>query len=377
VTTDVIAAAAETGAAAEERISVATQRQLMWWRFRKNKLAMVGAVVVALFYLFALFADFFAYSSPYASDAQHTLVPPQGIHWFDGGFHPYVHPVTAERDPETFRLRYVIDESEKVRVRFFAHGYSYRVLGLIETDIHLIGVEGGEPESVLFLMGTDVQGRDLFSRLVIATRTSLTIGLVGLAISLMLGIVFGGLSGYYGGATDTVIQRIIEVIGAIPAIPLWLGLAAALPNGWSVYQVYFAITLIISLFAWRSLAREIRGRILSVRSEDYVTAADLAGCSTRRILRVHLLPSCTSHIIATATLALPAMVTAETALSFLGLGLRAPAISWGVLLHDAQSIQSVALSPWLMLPAVPLVLIILAFNALGDGLRDAADPYAP
>src|SRR6266702_4845698 len=255
---------------------------------------------------------------------------------------------------------------------FFAHGFEYRFLGLFPTDRHLLGLEGARAEDALFVIGTDEQGRDLWSRLMYGTRTSLTIGLVGVAFSLVLGVMLGGVSGLYGGLADTVIQRVIEIVRSIPTIPLWMGLAAALPNDWTVMQVYFAITLIISLVGWTELARVVRGRFLSLREEDFVMAAELAGCSRTRIIVSHLIPSFLSHIIAATTLALPAMVISETSLSFLGLGLRPPAISGGVLLQDAQSVQAVALSPWLLSPAIPVILAVLAFNFLGDGLRDAA-----
>jgi len=242
-------------------------------------------------------------------------------------------------------------------------------------DRHLIGVEGAHAEQTLFLLGTDTQGRDLFSRIVYATRTSLTVGVVGVLLSLLLGVLLGGVSGFFGGWVDLVIQRVIEVLGAIPAIPLWMGLAAAMPSTWSVTQVYFAITILLAFLRWTVLARQVRGRILALRHEDFVTAAELVGASPARIIFVHLVPLFVSHIIAVTTLALPGMIVAETSLSFLGLGLRPPAISWGVLLQAAQNIQTIALAGWLMLPAVPVAISILAFNFLGDGLRDAADPY--
>jgi peptide/nickel transport system permease protein len=360
----------------EERISVATQWQLMWWRFRRHRLAMLGTVVVLTFYLAVLFADFLAYADPSASEAQRSLLSPQRIHWrIDGRFAPHVYGLAGRRDPTTFKRVYTPDPEQKIRVRFFARGFSYRLFGLIPTDRHLLGVEGRRVEDTLFLLGTDEQGRDLWSRLMFGTRTSLTIGLVGVAFSLVLGIVLGGISGLYGGVIDTVIQRVIEILRSIPTIPLWMGLAAALPNDWSVMQVYFAITLIISLVAWTELARVVRGRFLSLREEDFVMAAELAGSSRTRIIVSHLIPSFLSHIIAATTLAIPAMIISETSLSFLGLGLRPPAISWGVLLQQAQNIQALAISPWLLISAVPVIVVILALNFMGDGLRDAADPY--
>lgn len=360
----------------DEPFAVASQLQLTWWRFRRHKLAVVSLGVVVLFYLIAIFADVLATTDPNATNAQKSYIPPQQIHFFDEGrFAPYVHGLAGKRDPMTFQLRYAPDPDRKLPLRFFARGYSYHLLGLIETDIHLIGVEGAEPSDGLFLLGTDQLGRDLWSRLVLATRVSLTIGLVGVSISLFLGVLLGGLSGLYGGWIDNVIQRVIEIIRSIPTIPLWMGLAAALPQTWSVLQVYLAITIIVSLIGWTDLARVVRGKFLSLREEDFVLAAELSGASQLRILFRHMLPSFFSHLIAAVSLALPAMIISETSLSFLGLGLRPPAISWGILLQDAQNIQSLALAPWLLVTAIPVVTVILAFNFLGDGLRDAADPY--
>jgi len=365
------------GAAADQRIFVATQWQLMWWRFRRHKVAVASAFVVAGFYAVVLGADFLAYSDPDASEAQRSLMPPQRVYFFDGWrFAPYVHGFKGARDPQTFKRVYRPDPSEKIPVRFFAQGFEYKFLGLFPMTRHLIGVDGGRDASrTIFLLGTDVQGRDLWSRLMYGTRISLTIGLVGVTASLILGVVLGGLSGFYGGSIDTLIQRIIEILRSIPTIPLWMGLAAALPREWSILQVYFAITIIISLLAWTELARVVRGRFLAMREEDFIVSARLVGCSQMRTIFVHMVPSFMSHIIAATTLALPAMIVSETSLSFLGLGLRPPAISWGVLLQQAQNVQTVALSPWLMLPAVPVIIAVVAFNFLGDGLRDAADPY--
>jgi peptide/nickel transport system permease protein len=361
---------------AEEHIAVATQWQLMWWRFRKHKLAMIGGLVLVFFYLMAISADFLAYASPEASEAQRSLMEPQPIQWIDNGqFSPYVFGLKGRRDPVTFKRVYVIDPEVKIRLRFFAKGFEYKWLGLIPSDIHLIGVEGAQAEETLFIMGTDMQGRDLWSRLMYGTQTSLFIGLASVALSLILGVVLGGISGYYGGTIDTIIQRIIEILRSIPTIPLWLGLAAALPGSWSVQQVYFAILIIISLLGWTELARVVRGRFLSLRQEDFVMAARLSGCRQRRIIFRHMVPSFTSHIIAAMTLAIPAMIISETSLSFLGLGLRPPAMSWGVLLQDAQNVQALAISPWLLIPAVAVIIAVLAFNFVGDGLRDAADPY--
>ena len=365
------------GVANKQRIFVASQWQLMWWRFRKHKVAVASAIVVAGFYAVVLGADFLAYSDPDASEAQRSLMPPQRVYLFDGWrFAPYVHGFKGARDPQTFKRVYRADPTEKIPVLLFAQGFEYKFLGLFPMTRHVIGVDGGRDASrTIFLLGTDVQGRDLWSRLMYGTRISLTIGLVGVTASLILGVVLGGLSGFYGGSIDTLIQRIIEILRSIPTIPLWMGLAAALPRDWSILQVYFAITIIISLLAWTELARVVRGRFLSLREEDFVVSARLAGCTQMRTIFVHMVPSFMSHIIAATTLALPAMIVSETSLSFLGLGLRPPAISWGVLLQQAQNVQTVAISPWLMLPAVPVIIAVVAFNFLGDGLRDAADPY--
>jgi peptide/nickel transport system permease protein len=361
---------------AEERISVATAGQLMWWRFRKHTLAVISAVVLTLFYLVAIFAPALAYVDPELSEAQRGLMPPQKVHWIqDGKLSPHVYAVKGARDPKTFKRVYVTDPETKIPLRFVVKGFPYKILGFIPGDIHLLGVEGIPVEESLFLLGTDVNGRDLWSRLMFATQISLVIGLAAVALSLFLGVLLGGISGYFSGTVDTVIQRVIEILRSIPTIPLWMGLAAALPREWSTQQIYLAITLIISLLGWTELARVVRGRFLTLREEDFITAAELVGCSRMRIIFRHMVPSFLSHIIAATTLAIPAMIISETSLSFLGLGLRPPAISWGVLLEQAQNIQALAISPWLLLPVIPVILAVLAFNFVGDGLRDAADPY--
>jgi len=335
----------------------------------------VSAVVVILFYLVAAFADFLAVADPHDTDSRRSYAPPQAIHIFDedGSFRPHVVVLRARRDMRTFRMVY--DQPSKVDLALFTRGYTYNLLGLVTTDIHLFGLANPQPGDTLHLLGADRLGRDLWSRLMVATRVSLTIGLVGVVISLFLGILLGGVSAIYGGWVDMTIQRIIEIIRSMPTIPVWLGLAAALPSDWAVLQIYFAITVIIALLAWTDLARVVRGKFLSLREEDFVTAAELAGASQMRIIFRHMLPSFLSHIIAATSLALPAMIISETSLSYLGLGLRPPAISWGILLQDAQNVETLALAPWLLAAAVPVIVVILAFNFLGDGLRDAADPY--
>ena len=360
-----------------ENVYIASQWQLMWWRLRKHRLAMGAGIVLIVMYVMVIGADFLATSDPFLSEATRGEMPPQRIHFFDG-WKPSLHvnPVSGERDLKTFKRVYVVDEDTKTPIRLFARGYEYNFLGIIPTDRHLLGVNAPmNPEEHIFILGTDVQGRDMWSRLMIATRISMTIGLVSVAISLFLGVLLGGMSGYYGGWIDTIIQRVVEILRSIPTIPLWMGIAAAVPRDWSIIKVYFAITIIISLIGWTTLAREVRGRFLSLREEDFVTAAEIAGASRARIIFRHMVPSFTSHIIAATTLSLPAIIISETSLSFLGLGLRPPAISWGVLLQQAQNVQAVAITPWLLVPAIPVIIAVLAFNFLGDGLRDAADPY--
>jgi peptide/nickel transport system permease protein len=375
-TTEVLAAASEKGVL-EERFDVATPRQLIWWRFRRHRLAVASGIILIGFYLAAAFAPFLATSSPTKGEAQRSLMPPMAIHWFDEtGFNPHVLGVTGKRDQKTFKRVYVEDPNKKYEIRFFARGFDYKLFGFIPSNIHLLGIEGARTDETLFLLGTDVQGRDVCSRLLFATQVSLSIGLVGVMISLSLGIVLGGISGFFGGFVDTVIQRIIEILRSIPTIPLWMGLAASLPRDWSVLQIYFAITILVSIFGWTELARVVRGRFLALREEDFVTAAALCGARRPRIIFRHMVPSFYSHIIAASTLAIPEMIIAETALSFLGLGLRPPAVSYGVMLQAAQNVQTVATTPWLMIPAIPVIVAVLAFNFLGDGLRDAADPYA-
>ncbi|MAE64959.1 MAG: peptide ABC transporter permease [Phycisphaeraceae bacterium] len=361
----------------QDRTLIASQWRLVWWRFRRHRVALFSSVIVALFVLVAILADFLASGSPHDTHAHLAYLPPQPIFWFDeGAWSPHVLGVGSRRDPETLDLVFEIDPNEKIPVTFFAQGPSYHLLGVIPTDRHLLGIEGHPQRTNVFLLGADRIGRDLWSRLAVGTRTSMSIGLVGVVISLVIGIWLGGLSGYYGGWVDNAIQRLIEFFRSIPTIPLWMGLAAALPPEWSVKQRYFALTLILSLIAWTELARVIRGRFLSLREDDFVAAARVAGCSEGRIIFRHMVPAMISHIIAATTLAIPAMIISETALSFLGLGLRAPAVSWGVLLKEAQNVQAIALYPWMLLPAIPVIIAVLAFNFVGDGLRDAADPYA-
>ena len=359
----------------EERIYIASQWKLVWLRFRRHRLALISVGVIALFYFVVLFPEFLAIHDPHTTQSRRVFVPPQRVHLFDGWRpSPFVYGLNVSRDPETFAQVFDTDTTQKHRIKFFVRGFEYKLLNLIRTDVHLMGIDGGELS--FYPLGTDRMGRDLWSRLMFGTRISMSIGLVGVAISLMLGVVLGGLSGYRGGYVDSAIQRLIEFLRSIPTIPLWLALGAAVPEDWSILRIYFAITVIISFIGWTTLAREVRGRFLALREEDFVVAARLYGTGQFRIILRHMLPSFISHIIATTTLAIPAIIIAETALSFLGLGLRQPAISWGVLLQEAQNLQAVGQAPWVMMPGSLVIVAILAFNFLGDGLRDAADPYA-
>ncbi|NLD73007.1 MAG: ABC transporter permease [Chloroflexi bacterium] len=357
-----------------ERIYVASQWQLIRWRFAHHKVAVFSLGVLIALYAVVLFAEFFAPYDPRRTDTDWMLAPPQRVHIFrDGRLHrPYVLGMTWEMDPQTFGITYEVDPTQVSPIYWFSRGDSYKLWELFETDLHLFGVQ----EGTVFLLGTDTMGRDLLSRIVHGGRLSLSVGLLGIAISFMLGITIGGFSGYFGGVFDTASQRVIEFIRSIPTLPLWMALSVSLPKGWSVTRVYFAIVVILSLVGWTGLARVVRGRFMSLRSEDFVMAARISGSSEPRIIFRHMLPSFTSHIIASLTLSIPGMILGETSLSFIGLGLQAPAISWGVLLKDAQHIRVLATAPWLLMPGAFIVIAILAFNFLGDGLRDAADPYA-
>ncbi|MGQ9490792.1 MAG: ABC transporter permease [Anaerolineae bacterium] len=363
--------------AAEERISVASNWKLVWWRFRKHRLALFSAGVLLLFYLVVLFPDFFAVLDPEATEARLAFIPPQRpvlVH--EGRVGLWVPAVVGKRNPVTLRMEWQVEEGRLLPIKFLGRGYRYKIWGLIPSDIHLFAPVDDRPENRFFLLGTDRLGRDQWSRLVFGTRTSMTIGLISVILSVILGVLLGGVSGYFGGIPDLLIQRLIEILQSLPTIPIWLALTAALPIGWRPEQVFLAITVILSLVGWTTLGREVRGRFLALREEDFVLAAELAGCSRWRIITRHMVPTFMSHIIATSTLAIPVMIVNETSLSFLGLGLRPPAISWGVQLQEAQNIQTVAQAPWLLLPSLVVIVAVLAFNLVGDGLRDAADPYS-
>jgi peptide/nickel transport system permease protein len=358
----------------QQRFYTASQWKLMWWRFRRHKLAMVSFGFLALLYLSTLVTEFLAPYGPNARNPLYINAPPQALHLFHEGrfVGPFVYAFSYRLDRATLRREYAPDRTKIQPLRFFCRGEPYRLLGLIPAEFRLVcPAERG----TLFLLGTDRLGRDLLSRTLHGARVSLTVGLLGISVSFLLGITLGGISGYYGGWIDNVIQRLIEVIRSFPTIPLWLSLSAAMPVTWDPLWVYFGITIILGLIDWTGLARAVRSKILSLREEEFAQAARLMGARPARIIGRHLVPSFMSHLIASATLSIPGMILGETALSFLGLGVRAPMVSWGVLLNDAQNVNVVALYPWLLFPVVPVVLVVLAFNFLGDGLRDAADPY--
>ncbi len=356
--------------------AAAGQWKLIWRKFLGQKVALFcGGVILAL-YLVAAFAEFLAPGLPDTSRAQFTYAPPQTIGFFNtaGEFQPHVKGYKVEIDQAALRRTFVVDDDVIIPIGFFVEGPAYKLWGLFDANRHLIGPL--DPNDTMYLLGADRLGRDLLSRLVYGTRVSMSIGLIGVTLSLFLGVVLGSISGYFGGWVDTAIQRVIEVVSAMPTIPLWLGLAAAIPLTWSPLNVYFVITIIVSLLGWTGLAREVRGRFFALRSEDFVTAAKLDGSGERRVIFRHILPSLTSHILAVVTLAVPSMIIAETSLSFLGVGLKAPVVSWGVLLQDAQNIRSISTAPWLLIwPSLAVVVAVLSFNFFGDGLRDAADPY--
>jgi peptide/nickel transport system permease protein len=355
----------------------AGQWQLVWWKFRRHKLAQMAMVVLALFYLIVAFAEFLSPHAPLHRYKSFVASPPTKIYIRDeaGRFRrPFIYPTVMERDPVTFRPLYVESRDLRYPIGFFVRGDPYKLWGLFEWDIHLLGTS--EPEvAPLFILGTDGIGRDVLTRVFYGSRISLTIGLVGVGISFVLGLLLGGISGYFGGVTDEAIQRVIEVLTSLPTIPLWMALAAALPREWTTIQVYLGTTIILSIIGWTGLARVVRGKMLSMREEDFVMAARLDGESEWSIIIRYMLPGFASYIIVSLTGALPGMILGETSLSFLGIGLRPPAISWGVMLQDAQDIMVVAQLPWVMWPVAFVVVAVLMFNFLGDGLRDAADPY--
>jgi peptide/nickel transport system permease protein len=366
---------AERLTADQEKYYMAGQWKLMWWRFRRHRPAVVSAVVLGLIYFSTIISEWIAPYDLHTRHAKYIFAPPQGIHFFhDGSFlGPFVYGLKMERDLDNLQRVYTKDLTKPQPLRFFCSGAPYEFWGVVGGTFHLVCPAN---DGTLFLLGTDRLGRDMFSRIVYAARVSLTIGIIGISLSFTLALILGGLAGYYGGWVDMVVQRITEILKSFPHLPLWLALSAALPVTWSPLLVYFGITLILALLDWPSLGRAVRSKLLSLREEDYAAAAQMMGATPARIIGRHLLPGFMSHLIASATLSIPSMILAETALSFLGLGLRPPITSWGVLLNEATDINVVAVNWWLMLPVVPVILVILAYQFLGDGMRDAADPYA-
>ena len=360
---------------AEERYYIASQRQLMWRKFRKHRMAVIAGAILVLAYLVAFTYEFCA---PYGSLTQHAgyvHAPPTRVRLIDADGRlraPFVYGLTGQVNLETFQREFVEDRSVIHPLRFLARGERYRFWGAVDADRHLFDAGEGR----VFLLGTDELGRDLFSRILAGSRVSLTIGLVGVMISFVLGCLLGGISGYFGGLPDLIIQRLIEIFNSIPGIPLWMALSAVIPVNWPVLRTYFTITLILSVLGWTGVARVVRGKLLELREYDYVTAARLAGTRAGRIIVTHLLPGFLSYLIVRLTLAIPGMILGETALSFLGLGIQPPAVSWGTLLRGAQNVTSIAIYPWLLTPALFVIVAVLLYNFVGDGLRDAADPYA-
>ena len=360
----------------QEQYFVASQWQLVWRKFRRHHLAMLGMTILGVFYFISLpFAEFFAPYDKLDRNTELRFAPPQRIRIFEDGrlTAPYVYGYRTQRNPETFREEFTVDESQRFRLGLFVRAGEYRLFGLFKTDLHFFGTrtEGG----YVYLLGTERLGRDVFSRIIIASRISLSVGLAGVSIAFILGCLLGGLSGYFGGWVDNVIQRLVEILISIPTIPLWLALSAALPSTWSIIAVYFGITVILSLVGWTGLARVVRGKLLELREADFVTAARIAGKGELPIIGEHLLPSFTSYLVVDISLRIPGMILGETALSFLGFGIRPPAVSLGTLLIDAQNVATLTSYPWLLLPALVVIVVVLCYNFLGDGLRDSADPY--
>ncbi|MTI17029.1 ABC transporter permease [Rhodobacteraceae bacterium RKSG542] len=358
----------------QERYFLASQWKIMWWKFRRHRLAKWSAVILILFYLCVPFAEVIAPYKPSQRQSNFLYAPPQAVHLFDGGkwVGPFVYGLKAQVDLAQMRWVYEVDKSEVQPLRFLCKGEPYDFWGFIPARFHLVCPA---KDGTFFLVGTDRLGRDLFSGIIYGARLSLTIGIIGIIISMSLGILLGGLAGYFGGIIDSLIQRVIEIMRSLPELPLWMALSAALPVTWSPVWIYFGLTIILGLLDWPGLARAVRSKLLSLREEEYAQAAVMMGAKPRRIITKHLLPGFTSHLIASASLSIPSMILGETALSFLNLGLRRPAVSWGVLLNEAQNISVVTIYPWLMAPVIPIIIVVLAFNFLGDGLRDAADPY--
>ena len=358
----------------QEKFYMASQWKMMWWRLRKHRLAVWSGAVLFVLYASILVSECIAPYGLHTRNADFIFAPPQKVQFFHEGefIGPFVYSLDYRLNMEILRREYADNQDVVQPLRFFCRGDGYEFWSLFETDFHLVCAA---KSGTFFFLGTDRLGRDIWSRMIYGTRISLTVGLIGIILSFILGISIGGAAGYFGGWVDNLAQRAIEILRSIPELPLWMGLSAALPVNWSPIAVFFGLTLILGLVDWPGLARAVRSKLLALREEDYCTAAVLMGAPPRRIIYRHLLPNFMSHLIASATLSIPSMILAETALSFLGLGLRPPITSWGVLLVEAQNMEAVELYPWLLLPAIPVIITVLAFNFFGDGLRDAADPY--
>ncbi len=361
----------------EIQLETITPRQLAWVRFKRHRLALASGIFLVFIYVVAAFCEFI---TPYGTDTRNVQAinaPPMSVRFFDvaGDFHlrPFVYGYDMEVNADTWMREYTDNPDKRYPIQFFARGEAYEFWGLVELEHHFFVTGDG---GYIHLFGTDQLGRDLFSRIFYGARVSLSIGVVGVVLTLVLGVLLGGLAGYLGGLADRAVQRTIEVLQSLPSLPLWMALSASLPVAWSSLRVYFGVTIILSLLGWTALARQVRGRFLALREEDFVMAARLLGASKLRVILRHMLPSFSSHIITTATLAVPGMILGETALSFLGIGLRPPVVSWGVLMQQAQNYQVIVMTPWLLLPGLFVVLTVMAFNLMGDGLRDAADPYS-
>jgi peptide/nickel transport system permease protein len=348
--------------------------KLIWRRFKQHKLGLISGLFLLISYLMLPVTGFVAPYTPNQRHADHIFAPPQMIHLFNDGklIGPHVLPITATADLENYRWRYSADKTRPMKLEFFCKRDSYHLFGLIKTNRHLFCAPEG---ATIFLLGSDRLGRDVFSRIVYGAQLSMTVGLIGITVSFIFGIGFGSIAGYFGGRTDWIIQRTIEILRSLPELPLWLALSAAVPSHWGPVTVFFIISIILGILDWPGLARAVRSKFLSLREEEYVKAAEMMGASPKRVIARHLLPNFSSHLIASAMLSIPAMILGETALSFLGLGLRAPAVSWGVMLNDAQNLAAIEIYPWTAAPMVMVVLVVLAFNFLGDGLRDSLDPY--
>ncbi len=359
---------------AEEKVSLASNWQLIWWRYRKNILAVVSLFILFFIFTVILFPQFYATDESEDTDARQSFMPIQPLHIMKNGkIDFWMEDMVGVRNKETLAMEWKSDPNEMVDIKFLGKGKPWKFLFWTSTRHLLVNQNSSQR---IFILGSDRMGRDQWSRLAYATKTSLTVGLISVLLSVFLGVLLGGISGYFGGTADMIIQRSIEILNSIPYVPIWMAMTAALPRNWNPEKRFFAITVILSLLGWTTLGREVRGKFLSLREEDFVLAAELIGCSKWRIIMKHMVPTFLSHIIATATLSIPMMIVNETSLSYLGLGLRPPAISYGVMLQEAQDVNTIALYPWLLIPGAIVVIVVLMFNLIGDGLRDAADPYS-